>query len=39
MNNIKYQKMVDKNRSKEERTIFEKNFVMDVKKSNGIFGY
>ena len=27
-----YQKMVDKNRSKEERTIFEKNFVADVKK-------
>lgn len=27
-----YQKMVDKNRSKEERAIFEKNFVMDVKK-------
>ena len=27
-----YQKMVDKNRTKEERTIFEKNFVMDVKK-------
>lgn len=27
-----YQKMVDKNRSKEERMIFEKNFVIDVKK-------
>ena len=27
-----YQKMVDKNRTREERTIFEKNFVMDVKK-------
>jgi len=27
-----YQKMVDKNRSREERAIFEKNFVMDVKK-------
>ena len=27
-----YQKMVDKNRSKEERLLFEKNFVTDVKK-------
>ncbi|MBE6156561.1 MAG: DNA recombination protein RmuC [Firmicutes bacterium] len=27
-----YQKMVDKNRTREERAIFEKNFVMDVKK-------
>ena len=27
-----YQKMVDKNRSKEERVLFEKNFVNDVKK-------
>ena len=27
-----YQKMVDKNRSKEERLIFEKQFVLDVKK-------
>lgn len=27
-----YQRMVDKNRTKEERTIFEKNFVNDVKK-------
>lgn len=27
-----YQKMVDKNRSKEERMLFEKNFVGDVKK-------
>lgn len=27
-----YQKMVDKNRSKEERIIFERNFVNDVKK-------
>ncbi len=27
-----YQKMVDKNRSKEERSFFEKNFVNDVKK-------
>ena len=27
-----YQKMVDKNRTKEERNIFEKNFVNDVKK-------
>lgn len=27
-----YQKMVDKNRTKEERSLFEKNFVNDVKK-------
>ncbi len=27
-----YQKMVDKNRSKEERALFEKNFINDVKK-------